>query len=99
MMPEGRLIVKQGIYLERIWNETGSKLDAQFFSASYKYIINAVFLIFALSFSKLTIHLPNRVICFGTNSSTYHRYIDRSWNQTSSENFNNYNIKLIPGLD
>lgn len=53
MMPEGRFIVKQGIYLERIWNETSSKLDAQFFfSASYKYIINAVFLIFALSFSK-----------------------------------------------
>lgn len=52
MMPEGRLIVKQGIYLERIWNETSSKLDAQFFfSASYKYIISGIFLIFALCFS------------------------------------------------
>lgn len=52
-MPEGRLIVKQGIYLERIRNETSSKLDAQFFfSTSYKYIINAVFHIFAFCFSK-----------------------------------------------
>lgn len=53
MMPEGRLIVEQGIYLERIWNETSLKLDAQFFfSVSNKYIISGVFLIFALCFSK-----------------------------------------------
>lgn len=57
------------------------------------------FLYLLFVFPYMTIHLPNRVIRSGTNSSTYHSYIDRSWNQISSENFNNYNIKLIPGLD